>query len=384
MLTTMRKSRVILAPEEKEPPTTRSGPATSFVLDDDVRQREGDREKQTKDWVCIIPYRTIPRKNRPNKPSVKRLKNQIMRGSFLAVIAAVAVGTVKSELRHPSPNDYDSPPSREFVSGENPDGRRFVQSFTRPGESSEETSNVCQIIGARGRCNSKTVVSDANGTQTNLDISVECDLGSQIAFDFRMAQNCECAVTASNSERGELRSCGCAVCPSGFGDSAISVECNDDYITGECSSLDCGSTCNGNCVGDCQQSGPECQFCQDDDSAQTVAPTGNASTIDLQETCTNYEAGGTRSCDCSRSGDRGVLLSCLDTRLNCTSDTSTCVQVRFDTELIPHSDTTQVSTYTLTCIEVTANNKTQEFCVEVQPDTPGRYNETVQVCKYFS
>lgn len=67
------------------------------------------------------------------------------------------------------------------------------------------------------------------------------------------------------------RPCACSVCDSGFGESPVSIDCSGtvgDYGVGEgnvlpeCSGIDCNDfSCNGNCIGNCEQSGSLCPLC---------------------------------------------------------------------------------------------------------------------------
>eukprot|EP00977_Amphora_coffeiformis_P024033 scaffold14974_cov195-Amphora_coffeaeformis.AAC.40 len=137
-----------------------------------------------------------------------------------------------------------------------------------------QTSNICTTTINEVICNVASLVSATDETAVNLAMTVRCDFDSQIAFDFRRASNCGCGVAATDAATGLPKNCQCQVCPFGFGDNPISIECADDFIIGECTSLDCGFACNGTCAFDCEQSGPECSFCEGNVFAPTVAPTG--------------------------------------------------------------------------------------------------------------
>ena len=136
-----------------------------------------------------------------------------------------------------------------------------------------QTANTCQTTAFQITCNVASVVSAIDGTASNMAMTVQCELESQNAFDFRFAKNCACGVAATDAQ-GNPKKCGCTVCPAGFGPNPISIECEDDFIIGQCTSLDCDFACNGTCSFDCANSGPDCKFCEDNPFAPTVAPTG--------------------------------------------------------------------------------------------------------------
>ena len=136
-----------------------------------------------------------------------------------------------------------------------------------------QTANTCQTTAFEITCNVASVVSAADNTFSDLSITGKCQLESQNAFDFRFAKNCACGVAATDAQ-GNPKNCFCTVCPAGFGENPISIECQDDFIIGECSSLDCDFACNGTCSFDCENSGPDCKFCENNPFAPTVAPTG--------------------------------------------------------------------------------------------------------------
>ena len=157
---------------------------------------------------------------------------------------------------------------------ENEHGHRFMQLDTGNLASINQTANICSTTAFNVICDVASVVSATDETASNLAMTVTCDLNSQVAFDFRRATNCACGVAVTDVATGQPKNCQCVVCPLGFGDNPISIECADDFVIGECTSLDCGFACNGTCSFDCANSGPECAFCENDVFAPTVAPTG--------------------------------------------------------------------------------------------------------------
>jgi hypothetical protein len=135
------------------------------------------------------------------------------------------------------------------------------------------TNDVCQTTAFDVRCGVNTRVSAADGTYADLDMTITCDLDSQTAFDFRRARSCSCSVAVVD-DQGVPKACSCAICPDGFGNNPLAIECVDDFVIATCSSLDCDFSCNGTCSFDCANSGPECTICEDNPNAPTVAPTG--------------------------------------------------------------------------------------------------------------
>jgi hypothetical protein len=150
---------------------------------------------------------------------------------------------------------------------------RFLQDDTGNRPDINSTSDVCQTTASAVRCGINTRVAADDGTYADLDMTVTCDLDAQTAFDFRRAQSCSCAVGVVD-EQGVSKDCSCAICPDGFGNNPLAIECVDDFVIATCSSLDCDFSCNGTCSFDCANSGPECTICEDNPNAPTVAPTG--------------------------------------------------------------------------------------------------------------
>ncbi|KAL7580218.1 hypothetical protein ACA910_012963 [Epithemia clementina (nom. ined.)] len=138
------------------------------------------------------------------------------------------------------------------------------------------TTDTCKVIGAGIRCDVQSVISAEGGDRVDVKIQVDCPLDSQIAFDFRRAYGCSCGAALKKFD-GSEKFCPCIVCPLGFGNSPISIDCSekeDPYIISTCTFLDCGFGCNGTCEFSCKNSGPSCSFCKDRPDAPTPAPTG--------------------------------------------------------------------------------------------------------------
>ena len=131
-------------------------------------------------------------------------------------------------------------------------------------DSLNATTDTCKVVGAGIRCDIQTVVK-GGGDKVDLRIQVDCPLDSQIAFDFRRASGCQCGAAVKHSD-GKEKFCPCIVCPLGFGNSPISIDCSmreDPFIVASCSNLDCGFGCNGTCEFNCRNSGQSCPYCED-------------------------------------------------------------------------------------------------------------------------
>jgi hypothetical protein len=158
---------------------------------------------------------------------------------------------------------------------ENDHGHRIAQvvdTGNRP--DLNQTANTCNAVGARLVCGINSRISSRDDTYTDLAITVNCILDSQIAFDFRRAKGCTCGAQAVPSDTGVMKECPCVVCPDGYGSSPVSIDCSsieeDPFVINTCTSLDCDFSCNGTCSYDCVDAGPECAFCFN----ATEAPTG--------------------------------------------------------------------------------------------------------------
>jgi hypothetical protein len=113
------------------------------------------------------------------------------------------------------------------------------------------------------------------------------------------------------------------------------------------------------------------RYLQGDEPFQGDTGAANPDTI-----CASYEASGLLSCDCRRSGSLDVFAECDNLNMQCASDNSTCLQVSFSTIFAASSGLTSRTT---TCVDRITALGTTTSCVEVQPEKPGFYNETVRV-----
>jgi hypothetical protein len=176
---------------------------------------------------------------------------------------------------------FDEVPYVETGNGE----MRFLQSTTNVNTPDLTAStDICSVQAPNFIC-VDTIRIDADDLSfTDVKLTFGCRLDSGNAFDYRGGTNCACQaeVTHSDSTRPS-KTCPCSLCPAGFGDSPIAIDCTkydndtaiDPFIIDRCSSLDCGFGCNGTCAFDCEESGPECEFCANANTP-TASPTGTA------------------------------------------------------------------------------------------------------------
>lgn len=187
-----------------------------------------------------------------------------------------------------------------------------------------ETS--CDPVGSKFVCTTSTTlhanIGDNSSSYTDISVYTECDLDSQIKFDFRRASNCKCeahihTVLVDGTATPD-KYCACTICAQGFGNTPVSIDCSawanitntnstapsnnstnvtstgnvtaeesmeedttnstmpDAIIIDECTSLDCGMNCNGECRLDCDSSGELCEFCSNNPANQpTMVPISN-------------------------------------------------------------------------------------------------------------
>ena len=95
--------------------------------------------------------------------------------------------------------------------------------------------------------------SSGGATQVVVDVALDCASPSS-TFTFRqVADGCVCSAAVTSDP---TIACSCAVCPQGFGENGIFVDCKDDILIDTCSSVDCDYTCNGPNVTDIITSQP--------------------------------------------------------------------------------------------------------------------------------
>ena len=193
-------------------------------------------------------------------------------------VLLVALNSVSGEI-YRLDNIMSGNPSFESVdktSGRSMDARKLKILDTGTLGSINATTDTCKVVGAGIRCDVQSVISSDDGDRADVRIQVNCPLDSQLAFDFRRAHGCACGAAVKHFD-GREKFCPCIVCPLGFGNSPISIDCSmreDPFIVGTCSYLDCGFGCNGTCEFSCKNSGPSCTFCANNPGAPTPAPTG--------------------------------------------------------------------------------------------------------------
>jgi hypothetical protein len=180
-----------------------------------------------------------------------------------------------------------------FASVETTDGR-VLQTSGDP---------FCSAVEQRFKCTTQTTIQEnaddgiSNSSYTELTIETECDFAMENQFNFRKASNCECEAhvhrVLPDGSSPPDKYCPCAVCAEGFGDAPVAIDCSaweymnltdtsnitntdgtngtdtvqqsaeqvDSLIVSQCSSLDCGLSCNGTCRLDCANSDSSCKFC---------------------------------------------------------------------------------------------------------------------------
>lgn len=126
--------------------------------------------------------------------------------------------------------------------------------------------NTCETTAFQLDCKAEGFFFPPYGNLHIFSLSVQCDLTTQSAFDFRTADECESGVEIIEAESGLEKGCRASVCPAGFGESPISFECGGvrDALSEGCSSMDCNFECNGPCVFGCEYAGPSCRLCRDE------------------------------------------------------------------------------------------------------------------------
>lgn len=153
---------------------------------------------------------------------------------------------------------------------ENQRGQRFMQ-VVQP---------VCNPAGSLFVCdNVGTTVRDDQGNTALITARLVCQFDPLNQVDFRQAQGCSCEAQVSTPDGGSKR-CACTLCPAGYGDNPIAIDCDMTNTTGAnvtdanatgvdaggemepidspfildtCSSYDCDFRCNGTCRFGCDE-----------------------------------------------------------------------------------------------------------------------------------
>jgi hypothetical protein len=219
-------------------------------------------------FTCILPFFFRPKR--------KTLQHTMYRNALTLLLLAEA-GVVTSQQYNF--HLFDEVPYVETGNGQ----MRFLQSTTNVNTPDlTAATDICSVQAPNFICEDTIRIDADDLSFTDVKLTFGCRLDSGIAFDYRSGQNCACSaeVTHSDSTRPS-KTCPCSICPANFGDSPIAIDCTkydndtviDPFIIDKCSSLDCGFGCNGTCSFDCENSGPECEFCSDANSP-TASPTG--------------------------------------------------------------------------------------------------------------
>jgi hypothetical protein len=198
----------------------------------------------------------------------------MIRITSLALVLSVLVSVSSGEKYT---YNFDNPANRYVENGA---GDRFLQTGTSP----------CEVSGSRFICNIVTTVSASDGQASTINANLNCEFDSQIVADFRRAQGCQCSAQVVDANGG-IKPCACTLCPSGYGNSPVSVDCDydtreeevDPYVVNTCTSFDCSSRCNGTCSFGCQEPVlPECfQLCgtPEPSGAPVGAPTTSGAMV---------------------------------------------------------------------------------------------------------
>ena len=106
---------------------------------------------------------------------------------------------------------------------------------------------------------------------------------------------------------------------------------------------------------------------------------GEVGAIGVEQICSAYMASGVLDCECKREGTKSVHLDCDNIEPTCTLGNETCIFVSFETRLDPITAVEQGSPYVTTCTDWVTEERRTSTCVEVQPTTVGKFNESVAV-----
>jgi len=131
--------------------------------------------------------------------------------------------------------------------------------------------DICRIQPPRFVCEDTARLESEDSTFSNITIGFSCLLNSfNVFLDYRRSQGCGCVAYLVPSDPNKLtKTCPCSVCPAGFGNSPISIDCTqfedtDDginpFLIDTCGLLDCGFNCNGTCAFDCALRDPNVSY----------------------------------------------------------------------------------------------------------------------------
>ena len=188
--------------------------------------------------------------------------------SFMLLVVVLTIGLVLGEQYT---LDFGNP-ALPFM--QNAHGNRFLQA-----------QPDCSPSGSRFLCNIQTEVRTDQGESAVIRASLDCLFSSESVVDFRRASDCRCgAQIFKDGSETPSASCPCTLCPTGFGNSPVNVDCDytnrpedqDPFINGPCTSFDCSFACNGTCAFGCENPPPECEELCFGTRSPTAAPTGQA------------------------------------------------------------------------------------------------------------
>jgi hypothetical protein len=214
----------------------------------------------------------------------------------------------------------------------------FSSIETNSGRSLQTKDSLCAAKEKRFICTTESVIEEkaadgaSNKSYTLLTIQTECDFALENQFNFRKATNCICEANVhrvlQDGTSPPDKVCPCAVCAEGFGDAPVAIDCTeweayssnstngttttgdddagnsttvdagnsttavqsaeqiDSLVSSQCSSLDCGLSCNGTCRLDCANSDSSCKFCQNNPAN---LPNGTAVTNRTDDPLANFD-----------------------------------------------------------------------------------------------
>lgn len=146
------------------------------------------------------------------------------------------------------------------------------------------TENDCSPRTSGVFCRTEGEVVSPNGTAIDFVVEIVCGrvAGASFPDTFldKEAAGCICEITTLGGE--DNRKCQCNVCDYDFGVGPLAIECSDDYLIENCTSVDCNTHCDGPCVGDCEQSGLDCPICAEPILLEDLLP-GCSSTSDFED-----------------------------------------------------------------------------------------------------
>ncbi|GAX20859.1 hypothetical protein FisN_7Hh176 [Fistulifera solaris] len=152
---------------------------------------------------------------------------------------------------------------------ENQHGQRFMQ-VTQPECNPAGSLFICDNVG--------TTVRNTAGNLVAITATLVCPFSPLIQVDFRQAEGCSCEAQVATADGG-FKKCACTLCPAGYGDNPISIDCDmsnttdtnmtdanatgvdaenemeavDPFILDSCTSFDCDFRCNGTCKFGCDE-----------------------------------------------------------------------------------------------------------------------------------